>query len=246
MGVLSDLMRVVAFWYVKRSLVLSVGVNYASGVSQVSFKLGADWTKVDFTPGTMEFTEKQNEIDNKGLMYIQSFAGQLPANKFVYPLDLQDMTEEPVICKLELSNGLILIAGSMDIPVRMRYSMQTSDNGCVISFERNAVYKAFLWTSDSYLPPPAPVVAAATGITATGFTAAWAKTATATGYYIDVSASATFAGYVAGYENKEVGDVSSLAINGLTANTPYYYRVRGFNEHVTGSNSNTVSVTTAT
>ena len=50
--------------------------------------------------------------------------------------------------------------------------------------------------------------------------------------------------FVPGYNNKDVGNVTSAGVSGLSANTPYYYRVRAHNANGAGGNSNTISVTT--
>jgi phosphodiesterase/alkaline phosphatase D-like protein len=92
--------------------------------------------------------------------------------------------------------------------------------------------------------PPAPEATAATSVTQTGFTANWDASADATGYYLDVSTSSTFAGFVTGYNNKNVGNVFLAEVSGLTAGTTYYYRVRASNAGGTSGNSNTISVKT--
>ena len=43
---------------------------------------------------------------------------------------------------------------------------------------------------------------------------------------LDVSTSSTFASYVPGYRNRDVGNVTSQNVTGLAAKTFYYYRVR--------------------
>ena len=73
--------------------------------------------------------------------------------------------------------------------------------------------------------PDAPVVAAATAVGVSGFTANWAAVPGATGYQVDVSASATFATFVTGYNSLAVTG-TSVSVTGLTGNVPYYYRVR--------------------
>jgi RHS repeat-associated protein len=67
----------------------------------------------------------------------------------------------------------------------------------------------------------------------------------ATGYRLDVSTSSTFASYVTGYQNLDVGNVTSRAVSGLAASTSYYYRVRAYNGNGTSANSNVISVTTS-
>ena len=100
-------------------------------------------------------------------------------------------------------------------------------------------------TSASVTIPAAPVAAAATSITSTGFTANWAASTGATDYYLDVSTSSSFSSYVTGYNNLSVGNVTSYAVSGLTASTTYYYRVRASNSAGTSGNSNTITVTTS-
>ena len=53
--------------------------------------------------------------------------------------------------------------------------------------------------SGQVLPPAAPVAAAASGVTSTGFTARWGSAWGATGYRLDVSTSSAFTTFVNGY-----------------------------------------------
>lgn len=50
--------------------------------------------------------------------------------------------------------------------------------------------------------------------------------------------------YVSGYENLDVGNVTSYQVTGLDPNTTYYYRVRAINNSITTSNSDVIDVTT--
>ena len=93
-------------------------------------------------------------------------------------------------------------------------------------------------------PPSAPVASAATGTTQTGFNANWSASTGATGYYLDVATNSTFTTYVTGYQNKNVNNVTTSAVTGLTAGTTYYYRVRAYNANGTSGNSGTITVTT--
>lgn len=93
-------------------------------------------------------------------------------------------------------------------------------------------------------PPDIPVATAATNITDEDFTANWNASSGATGYRLDVSTSNVFASFVSGYNNLNVGNVTSYLVTGLSATTTYYYRVRATNMAGTSGNSNAVTVLT--
>jgi Fibronectin type III domain len=95
-----------------------------------------------------------------------------------------------------------------------------------------------------FVTPSAPTPSAATSVTSSSFTANWNDVIGATGYRLDVSASSTFGSYVSGYQNLDVGDVTSRSIKGLTMNTIYYYRLRAYNTSGTSGNSSIINVTT--
>jgi hypothetical protein len=81
-------------------------------------------------------------------------------------------------------------------------------------------------------------------VTATSFTANWQGVSNATGYRLDVATNNSFTNYVPGYQDLNVGNVTSKNVTGLTARTTYYYRVRAYNGNGTSPNSNVVQVKT--
>ncbi len=93
-------------------------------------------------------------------------------------------------------------------------------------------------------PPSSPVANQATNILSTGFDANWSGPATASGYRLDVSANIGFTTLVAGFNDKDVGNVKSFNVNGLNAKTVYYYRIRALNIGGTSAYSNTVATKT--
>lgn len=77
--------------------------------------------------------------------------------------------------------------------------------------------------------PAAPVASAASVVGAQSFVANWALPANgATSYALDVATDADFNTLVSGYNNLTVTGTSQL-VEGLSANTTYYYRVRAIN-----------------
>ncbi len=93
-------------------------------------------------------------------------------------------------------------------------------------------------------PPGAPEATAATNVGQTDFTANWNSAATATGYFLDVATDADFNVFVNNFEDRDVENLTSYSITGLSANTEYYYRVRAYNEGGSGPNSNVISLST--
>jgi endonuclease I len=93
-------------------------------------------------------------------------------------------------------------------------------------------------------PPSTPIATAGSGITSSSFVANWNAAGGANSYQLDVSTSNDFSSFVAGFNNEDVGNTTSQTVTGLTASTPYYYRIRASNGNGTSGNSNTITVNT--
>ncbi|MFN8340232.1 MAG: fibronectin type III domain-containing protein [Cyclobacteriaceae bacterium] len=88
--------------------------------------------------------------------------------------------------------------------------------------------------------PSAPVANESLSVTSLTFLANWNSVSTATGYYIDVSASSNFSSMIAGFDNLLVsGTSASVTVPG--EGTTYYYRVRAENTSGLSASSNTVA-----
>ena len=88
-----------------------------------------------------------------------------------------------------------------------------------------------------------PVIQPASTIVCDTFSANWSAVSTATSYFIDVATTSSFAAgtFVSGYENKNVGNVTSFTISGVTI-SPLYYRVRSTGSCGLSSNSDFIKV----
>jgi Trypsin-like peptidase domain/Fibronectin type III domain len=118
---------------------------------------------------------------------------------------------------------------------------------CSNSFDNYSKFSDFYPQIRQYLnsPIPSPPVAnPATFVASYSFRANWRTVSGATGYRLDVATNNSFTNYVTGYQNLNVGNDLSRLVTGLNQSTPYYYRVRAYNEHGTSGNSNVISVTT--
>jgi Secretion system C-terminal sorting domain len=87
-----------------------------------------------------------------------------------------------------------------------------------------------------------PVLAAATSITTSGFTANWAAASGATSYYLDVSAD-NFTTFVSGFNNLSVSATTKQVV-GLSLGTAYKYRVSAVNANCTSLRSTAISIAT--
>jgi sugar lactone lactonase YvrE len=90
-----------------------------------------------------------------------------------------------------------------------------------------------------------PLAGSASSVVGDRFTATWGCMSGATGYRLDVSTDNSFSSFVSGFQNLDVGNVTSEAVSGLSANTTYYYRVCAYDSAGTGTDSNVIAATTS-
>lgn len=100
------------------------------------------------------------------------------------------------------------------------------------------LYNGTQWIGMSVMTPGITSVVA---VGATSATVNWV-TSGATTYYLDVSTSATFASFLPGYNNLNVGNVTTYNVTGLTCGTTYYFRIRGGTPCGVSPNSNYMSL----
>ena len=90
----------------------------------------------------------------------------------------------------------------------------------------------------------APVATAASAVTENSFSANWDASEGADGYRLDVAVDNGFTSFVPGYEDKDVENVTTFSVTGLSPVTTYYYRIRAYHDSGASENSNTIEVTT--
>jgi len=99
-------------------------------------------------------------------------------------------------------------------------------------------------TDNRELPPDAPVALDASDVTATTFSANVNLMENTLGFYLDVATDSAFTSFVAGFNNLDIGLVSTYPVVGLSNAQTYYYRFRGYNDYGTGESSNVITTLT--
>lgn len=82
--------------------------------------------------------------------------------------------------------------------------------------------------------------------TMTSFVANWEEAEGALGYLLDVSTDPEFETYLEGYQNLDVGNVTSYLVDNLEPGTPCFYRIRANYYFGRGGYSNVIGLTVAT
>jgi acid phosphatase type 7 len=92
--------------------------------------------------------------------------------------------------------------------------------------------------------PRAPVSLAASNVETREFTANWELVDHIDTYSLDISTDSTFSSYISGYQDRDVGNVTSHVVENILPGTNYVYRVRAIGAGLTGANSESIGVTT--
>ncbi len=80
--------------------------------------------------------------------------------------------------------------------------------------------------------------------TRSSFLASWDRANGVDGYLLDVSTNSSFASFVDGYQDLDVGNVAGRVVTGLNQGTTYYYRVRPYTANRPGSYSEAMTAST--
>jgi hypothetical protein len=136
--------------------------------------------------------------------------------------------------------GTIVATIPVAQPVGLAYRIRVVSSNPVITGSNNGTN-----LSISSGTPAVPTANSASAITCNSFSANWSASAGALTYYLDVSTVNTFASFVSGFNNLNVGNVLTYSVTGLNAGVTYYYRVRTENGCGVSASSNVISALTA-
>lgn len=92
--------------------------------------------------------------------------------------------------------------------------------------------------------PIAPVSLAPQEVGTRSFIANWELVDGTETYLLDVATDSSFSSFVAGFQNKDVGNTSSVLIENLNPGRSYYYRVRAMSMGLISANSEIIGTTT--
>ncbi|MCF6130237.1 fibronectin type III domain-containing protein [Flavobacterium sp. AS60] len=150
----------------------------------------------------------------------------------------------------EIISGTYTVIGNTNATTFTQTSLTPNTNYYywVIPYNSGCIGGPFYYFAGMISESNATCIPAPTGLTAStvegnSFTATWSAVTGATDYRIDVSTNNTFTAILPAYNNISSSTLTSLAVNGLSPFTTYYFRVRavGLGCNV---NSSTASVTT--
>lgn len=185
----------------------------------IRYRVDTKWTKclnksnssssngtVNF-PGMLGFIEGQNIVCNSSsavysidpIQGITNYSWSVPAGSTI----TSGQGTTSVTVTFGSNSGSISVSG-------------TNSSGTFPISAKNVTVNV---TSTVMLMPPANI-----GISS--FNAFWVPVDNALTYYLDVSTDSTFATFVSGYNNLNVGNNSNYLVSGLSIGTLYYYRVR--------------------
>ena len=111
-----------------------------------------------------------------------------------------------------------------------------------VTLTSSGQYDAYFASLNLATPPPVVTGVTASNPSSSSFTVSWNASAGAGGYFLDVSTASDFSTFVTGYTNKELGNVTSNSVTGLSGGTTYYARVKACAGVVVNTSSASASI----
>ena len=176
--------------------------------------------------------------NSAGTQFLSSFSPNSDNNGGTVPLETKNILNQTL-------SGLNILPNT-DFYLAWNYSVtsgNTTSNAQALGIDNFKLNNIISGKVNNV--PLAPKALAASSITDSSFTANWESSEGADNYFIDVSKDQGFTQLLSGYNNKNVGNITSYTVSGLNKYTQYYYRVRAGNIKGASDNSDTVSVKTS-
>lgn len=193
---------------------LTVQGTAASGVTNIteSLKLG-NWSEVG------EPRYFNGAMDEVRIWNTERTQTQIQANMY-QPLSLP---QTGLLAYYMFDNGAATANGN-NAGRNTAYDYSGNNNtGAITNFALSG--STSNWTESYAMVRPVPT--SPSTVYSNGFTANWTAPATGTviNYLLDVATDTLFANKVTGYDNRNVGNVTSFNVTGLAINVKYFYRV---------------------
>ncbi len=235
---------------------VSLSSNPAIGGSvngQGSYNLGS-LVSISAVPNTgyefINWTENGNVISSNQTYSFSLITDRSILANFKLKQFTINLTSSPQQGGTTTGNGVYNYGVSLTVKAisNAGYSFQYwTENGVIVSPDSNYTFVVNVnksLTANFLAPPSPPLSLAATSISSTSFKANWNASISAIGYYLDVAIDNLFSNILSSYNVKDVGNITSYIVTGLTAANTFYYRVRAYNKAGISNNSNIISATT--
>ena len=241
------------------AMLLFLNVFNSKGAEFTSFSWAASSNIAGATNVTYTFTYQIVTANPNAIIYALNFNGGWDCTSASATVTINGTSAaiaSPNIgasgCRIQLSNSALATAGANIVVTLTGVTNGASAGSCSWYWIQSATSGGGAVDQVSspspivlIATPSAPTVSAASSITSSSFSAHWSTVTGATKYYLDVATDNAFSGFVSGYNNLDVGNVTSYSVTGLTAGSTYYYRVRSYNAVGTSGNSSTITTTTS-
>jgi predicted nucleotidyltransferase len=224
------------------------GMNGSSYITKVYKNTGVVYNTAPTVPANLAASSQGSS--SVLLSWGKSTDGQTPQDALTYNLRVGTTPGgSDIISPMSVSSGYRGIVSRGNAESRNTGFFLTGLLPGTYFWNVQAVDQAYTggqWSAQSsFVLLTAPLALPATNLAYNRFTANWNTVPGALGYVADVATDAGFTSPVTGYNGIDAGNVTSLNVTGLGANTQYFYRIRARNAD--GASilvSNTITVTT--
>lgn len=145
-----------------------------------------------------------------------------------------------------LAGGTVVYNGSTSPQTHSSLSAGQTVYYKAFSYDSTGNFYSTGLTANATTVPGTPTASAASSVGYTNFNANWSTVSGASGYRLDVAYDSAFSSMVSGFNNLDVGNVSTYVVKPFGGIGQYFYRVRAYNTAGTSGSSSTIAVSTLT